>query len=452
MASVSGIRGIVGASLTPQLAVDAGCAFATHVGGGRIVIARDSRPSGTMVASAVTAGLLAGGCDVVDLGIVTTPGAALMVRELGAAGGIVVTASHNPAPWNGMKFLTADGAAPPRSVAEQILKNFQSRSFSLAAAERVGRLSTDSSTAERHVNRVLSIVAPPRIRTRNFHVVLDSVCGAGGPSARMLLEALGCRIEHLHAEPSGRFPHAPEPLAENLTELAETTRRVGAAVGFAQDPDADRLALIDEHGRYVGEEYTLALTARQVLTQRRGPAVANLSTSRMLDDIAASFGADCPVHRSAVGEANVVELMRATGAVIGGEGNGGVIDPRVVYVRDSLTAMALVLQLMSERGAPLSRLVDELARWRMIKQKFECPPERISRILAAIRRQFAREQLIDIDGVRIDWPEGWVHVRGSNTEPIIRIIAEAADETAAQALIERVRPAIATASRNSGHQ
>jgi phosphomannomutase len=368
-----------------------------------------------------------------------------MVRELGAAGGLAVTASHNPIAWNGIKFLTADGCAPSQAIARQIIERFKSRAFALVPVERVGRLSSNSSTDQRHVARVLSIVEPQRIRVRAFSVALDSVCGAGGASARMLLEALGCRVEHRHAEPTGQFPHAPEPLAENLTELAALTRRIGAAVGFAQDPDADRLALIDETGRYVGEEYTLALAARHVLGKRPGPVVANLSTSRMIDDIAGALGPPCVVHRSPVGEANVVELMRATGAVIGGEGNGGVIDPRVVYVRDSLTAMAMILQLMADTGAPLSRMVGGLPRWRMIKQKFECPAERIDGILTALRTRFAGERMSDVDGVRIDWPEGWVHVRGSNTEPIVRIIAEAADERAAEALVQRVRPVIDSA-------
>ncbi len=454
MAGISGIRGIVGETLTPSLAVEAGSAFAAHLGAfgtrngksgsPRVIVARDSRPSGPMVTSGVVAGLLASGYDVIDLGLATTPGAAVMVRELGAAGGIVVTASHNPSMWNGIKFLTSEGSAPPKAVATQIIERFQTRRFTYVPVDRVGGLTGEDSTATRHVERVLAIVDSARIRAQRLRLALDSVCGAGGRSGRVLLEALGCTVEHLHAEPTGQFPHAPEPLAENLTELAAATKRAGAAVGFAQDPDADRLAIIDENGRYIGEEYTLALAARCILSARPGPLVATLSTSRMVDDIAAGFGGTCRVYRSPVGEANVVELMTSVGAVLGGEGNGGVIDPRVVDVRDSLTAMAITLQLMAETGQPLSKLVDSLPRWRMVKQKFDCPPERIAQMIDKLRTSFAGQRISDLDGVRIDWPEGWVHVRGSNTEPIIRIIAEAADEHAAQALVQRVRPLIDT--------
>jgi phosphomannomutase len=298
---------------------------------------------------------------------------------------------------------------------------------------------SDDSTDQRHVAKVMSVVEPDSISRRRFRVVLDSVCGAGGPAGRMLLEALGCELLHLNAETSGRFPHDPEPVAENLKDLCAQVREHDADIGFAQDPDADRLAIVDEQGVYIGEEYTLALGAKQVFATRPGPAVANLSTSRMIDAVAAEAGHPCVVHRAPVGEANIVEMMRRLDCVIGGEGNGGVIDPRVINVRDSLVAMALVLQLMADHGRSLSEIVAEIPRYHMVKQKFECAPDRVGSMLAAVRDAFADEKLDDADGVRVDWPEGWVHVRGSNTEPIVRVIAESDQPGVAEELIARVR-------------
>ncbi|MCK4659786.1 MAG: phosphoglucosamine mutase [Phycisphaerae bacterium] len=439
MISVSGIRGIVGQTMTPQLAVDIGCAFAAYVHSGSVVLACDSRPSGPMIRAAVLAGLLSGGCKVVDLGIVSTPGAALMVNELGAGGGIVITASHNPTSWNGIKFLTRHGTAPPKDQADDIIALYRSRNFAPVSVEKVGSFTCDDSTHRRHVDKVLGIIDAQAVAKKRFRVVLDSVCGAGGAGGRMLLEALGCEVTYLHEEPSGRFPHPPEPLAENLGELCEAVSDSKADVGFAQDPDADRLAIVDETGCYIGEEYTLALAARQTFGRRPGSAVANLSTSRMIDAVAQRAGGTCVVHRSAVGEANVVEAMKRHNCVIGGEGNGGVIDPRVVYVRDSLVAMALALQLMADEGSPLSRIVSEIPRYHMVKQKFTCDRERINAVLAAVKKEFADEKLNDADGVRIDWPMGWVHVRGSNTEPIMRVIAEADSPAATEEIIGRIR-------------
>ena len=440
--SVSGIRGIIGETLTPQLAVDLGCTFAAQVQGGRVVLARDSRPSGPMVHSAVLSGLLAGGCEVIDLGIVSTPGAGLMVNALHADGGIVITASHNPAIWNGIKFLTRDGTAPPAAEARRILDAYQARAFRLVPVDRLRGVARDDSTHRRHVDKVLEIVQAEAIRQRRFRVVLDSVCGAGGPAGRLLLEALGCQLTHVAAEPTGHFPHPPEPLPENLTGLSAAVLQAQAAIGFAQDPDADRLAIVDETGTYIGEECSLALAARHVFATHPGPVAANLSTSRMIDDLARQAGAGCVVHRSAVGEANVVEAMKAHRCVLGGEGNGGVIDPRVVYIRDSLVGMALALQVLTDDGRPLSRIVADLPRYHMVKQKFPCAPQRVQAVLTTLKSTFARERLNDADGVRIDWPEGWVHVRGSNTEPIMRVIAEAGSPGAADELVSRVRTLI----------
>ncbi|MCB9849554.1 MAG: phosphoglucosamine mutase [Phycisphaerales bacterium] len=445
MVSVSGIRGLIGSTMTPQLATTAGAAFAEAVNGGRVVVGRDSRPSGPMVASGVISGLLAGGCDVVDLGIVATPTTAVMVRKCSAAGGIVITASHNPAPWNGIKFLNANGNAPPRAEAEKLIAAFREQRSRLVEVENIGTLSSFESANDEHVELVLETVDVSRIRDCGFRVVLDSVNGAGGPAGKTLLSRLGCDVVHVNGKPTGKFAHTPEPTRENLVGLCATMKKESADVGFAQDPDADRLAIVDETGTYIGEEYTLAIAAMHMFTTQPGPIAANLSTSRMIDVLAERAGDPCVVHRSAVGEANVVEVMRKTQSMLGGEGNGGVIDPRVVYVRDSLTAMALTLEVMANAGSPLSEIVADLPRFAMVKQKFPCDGERIARALSAVEKAFARDRISTIDGVRIDWPEGWVHVRGSNTEPIMRVIAEADDDEAANELIDRVREVVDSA-------
>jgi phosphomannomutase len=442
MIGVSGIRGLVGSTLTPQFAASAGAAFGTHLAGGKVVVGRDSRPSGDMVRAAVVSGLLACGCDVVDVGIAATPSIAIMVGHASARGGIVITASHNPPPWNGIKFLTAEGCAPPASVAQRIIDTLHGGRFAYKPVEALGALSCDDRVHDLHVEKVLKLVDVAAIRRRKFRCVLDSVNGAGGPAGRKLLDELGCTVVHLNPEPHGRFAHMPEPTRENLTDLAARTAAEKADVGFAQDPDADRMAIVDEHGVYFGEEYTLALAAKFMFGRHPGAAVANLSTSRMIDDLAAAAGGACKVFRSAVGEANVVEVMNREKAVLGGEGNGGVIDPRVVLVRDSLTSMAFTLQVLVDAGKPLSQVIASMPRYTMVKQKFECARERIEAALAAIRKTFASERLNTIDGVRIDWPEGWVHVRASNTEPIMRVLGEANSEATANGLIGRVQKVI----------
>ncbi|NOX58875.1 MAG: phosphoglucosamine mutase [Planctomycetes bacterium] len=439
MMGVSGIRGIVGDTLTPQLAASAGCAMAKYVGGGAVVLGRDSRPSGDMVRSAVAAGLLAGGSNVIDIGIAPTPTTAIMVREHQAAGGIILTASHNPSEWNGIKFLTGDGHAPPVSVAQQLIDILKSGEFDLADYLHVGLLTEDRSANEVHVQKVLNIVDVRAIRSRRFKVVLDSVNGAGQPAGKLLLDELGCDVTYLNPEATGLFAHTPEPIAENLTDLCEQTKAMGADIGFAQDPDADRLAVVDEKGAFIGEEFTLVLGAKRIFETTPGPVCANLSTSRMIDDLAARYGDTCVVHRSAVGEANVVEKMKETGCVIGGEGNGGIIDPRIVYVRDSIGGMALVLDMLAASDQSLSGVVADLPKYEVLKTKMACAKDRIARVLGAVEDAYRSHNPSTIDGVRIDWPEGWVHVRGSNTEPIMRVIGEAADRKTAEELVNRVQ-------------
>jgi len=437
--SVSGVRGVIGESMTPTLAAELGCAFGTYLGGGKVVIGRDSRPSGPMIQRAMVSGLLASGCEVIQLEIASTPATALMVHRHKADGGVVITASHNPIIWNGIKFLTNEGLAPPPDQAKKIFDIYHNKDFRLVDVEKLHAPQTDLTAAEAHVGATLEIIEPEQISANNYRIVLDSVNGAGGQEGKLLLEKLGCEVIHINSEPTGKFAHPPEPLAENLTQLCDAVKTNGAHAGFAQDPDADRLAIVDETGRYIGEEYTLALMCKYLFQAQPGPTAANLSTSRMADDLAASAGGPCRVHRSAVGEANVVSVMKANGCVFGGEGNGGVIDMRVVPVRNSLVAMGYILQLLATSGKTLSELVSEIPTYVMIKQKFECSKERIAKVLDAVRNNYSNENINDIDGVRVDFTDGWVHVRGSNTEPIIRIIAEAPTLQQAEELIAGVQ-------------
>jgi len=441
MVSVSGVRGTVGRTLTPQVACEFGCAFAGMLGAGKtVVLGRDTRLSGPAIRNAVVAGLLACGVDVIDLGVVTTPGAALMTAALGAEGGVVITASHNPGQYNGIKFLQPTGTGLTATDAERLKEIWQGGRFTLADADHQGRERPETTTHARHVEAVCGLVDCLGISSRRFKVVLDSVNGAGCVVTPMLLGRLGCEVAHLNGEATGLFAHKPEPVAENLGELCQAVVRHKAAVGFAQDADADRLAIVDERGRFIGEEYTLALAAAYVLRHRKGKLATNLATSRMIDDLAGRAG--CQVVRAPTGEANVVEAMRREGCIFGGEGGGGVIEPRVVAVRDSLVGIAYVLAYLAETGKPLSELVGEIPAYEMIKVKLPCPAGAADRITAVAGRAFrgvAGARLNEADGLRVDLADSWFCVRASNTEPIIRIIAEAKTRQAAEALIEQVR-------------
>jgi len=461
MLSVSGLRGLVGRSITPAVAADYAAAFGTWIqrrfegtaGAGSpgvnrplVCLGRDPRPWGEGLAAAAAAGLTGVGCDVIDLGVVTTPTVGVMIGEHRAAGGMVVTASHNPIEWNGLKALDAAGLAPPPAEARSIIETFEGRRAAWAGPTTPGTIRRDDRAHVVHLERVLAAIDPGPIRAAGLTVVLDSVHGAGAVPGRMLLESLGCTIIHLGGEPDGHFQHPPEPVAEHLTELSEAVLEHGADVGFAQDPDADRLAVVDETGRFIGEEYTLVLAAMRVLSTRgAGPLAANLSTSRMIDDVAARFPGSV-VHRTPVGEANVVAALRPAEGILGGEGNGGVILPEVCWVRDSLSAMALVLGLMAERREAaretLSAIVDGLPRYVMVKRKADLSAvggrDAVGPMIERVKAAFAGERIDDADGVRVDLDEAWVHLRPSNTEPIVRLIAEGPDQAAVDALLARV--------------
>jgi phosphomannomutase len=382
------------------------------------------------------------GRDALLVGAAATPTLGRLVRDQGAAGGIQISASHNPPPYNGLKLFQPEGMVLDADSGREILGRLERREFGWAAWDALGRVRHLEDPDAAHLNQVLKIVDVEAIRRRKFSVVLDACHGAGGRMGAALLRTLGCDAVVLGAVPDGRYNHPPEPTEANLRSFAAIIPATGAAVGFAQDPDADRLALIDETGRYIGEELTLALALLRRLGQVRPPAnvVMNLSTSRIGEEIARQRGA--VVHRTAVGEIHVVERMRSESAVLGGEGNGGVIDPRVGFVRDSFVGMALVLDLLAASGVPLSRLVADLPRFAMVKDQYPLRQHTRDRGIAALWDEITAaypEATADRrDGLRLDWSDRWVHVRASNTEPIVRVIAEATFPEDARRLADQI--------------
>ncbi|MBL8850110.1 MAG: phosphoglucosamine mutase [Planctomycetaceae bacterium] len=441
--SISGLRGVVGDGLDPEYVTRFATAFGTLCNGGTVVVSRDGRSTGLLLKHSVLAGLLATGCKVIDAGIATTPTCGVLVTELKAAGGLQITASHNPSEWNGLKPFSPSGSVFDAAQGQRLIGLLESGKFASRSWDAIGSVETIDDPAGPHIERVLKLVDVDAIRRRQFKVVLDCNHGSGGVATPGLLKKLGCVVHVSGHVPDGRFEHPPEPLKENLTGLCDSVRNLGADVGFAQDPDADRLAIVDERGEYIGEELTLGLAADFVLSRRPGPFVVNGSTSRMNADIAARHG--CDFRRSYVGEAHVVAMMQSVGAVLGGEGNGGVIEPRVGFVRDSFVSMAYVLAGLAERGGKLSDWVATLPRYEIVKDKLICPRERVTQACDALRRTFADARAEEGDGLRLDWPDRWVQVRASNTEPILRVIAEAPDAQIARKLCQSAMQAVRSA-------
>lgn len=451
MVSVSGVRGRLGEGLTPEVVARFAAAFGAMVHETvqdrrpRVVLARDSRTSGPMLAYAVTAALQSVACDVISAGLVPTPTALLAIRHHDADGGIVVTASHNPIEWNALKFASSAGMFLDAEESAHMHEYLSRRPIPRAGWNELGDVIEDDRAVDRHVDAVLSIpyLDVATLRRRGFRVVLDCVRGAGAVLLPRLLDALGCEVVGIHLEPDGRFPRAPEPVAENLGELEQIVRDVRADIGMATDPDADRLSLVSNAGRAIGEDFTLALAATLVLRHRRGPVVTNLSTSRALDDVAQA--ADVPLHRAAVGEIHVVRVMQRVGAVIAGEGNGGVILPGVQPTRDSAVAAALVLQLLVELGQPLDRVVAGHRSYTIVKDKLPRDAGDLEAAFSLLAERLDAPEVDRQDGLRLAWPEErrWLHLRASGTEPILRIIAEAESPESVGELVEAARRALA---------
>ena len=442
MVSVSGIRGRVGEALTPEVVARYAAAFgawASRQGRSHtIVVGRDSRVSGPMFHRVVLGALQSVGCTVMDIGLTTTPTCQLAVEHHHAAGGLMISASHNPIEWNALKFIGSSGLFLEASEGAE-MRALVDEGIPRATWDRLGTVELDEHAVQRHLESVLAIpfLDVEGIRKRRFKVALDCVRGAGSIIMPPLLERLGCVVSAINLEPDGRFPRPPEPVAENLGDLERLVRDTGADIGFATDPDVDRLALVADDGRAVGEDYTLALAAREVLRHRKGVVVTNLSTSRVVEDAARDGGSE--VVLAPVGEVNVAVRMRDSRAPIGGEGNGGVILPEVHLGRDAPIGAALLLQLLLEDGRPLSRIVQSAPRYVIVKDKLDRPNASLDQVYDALRTAFPEASIDTQDGLRLSWPDRWVHVRPSGTEPIVRVIAEAPTAGEAKELVRRSR-------------
>lgn len=441
IASISGLRGWVGDGLDPVSAAEFAAAYANWCEPGPIVVGHDGRLSAPVFEAAVTGAIAGTGRDVLIAGAAATPTVGFLVRDRGAAGGVQISASHNPPEYNGLKFFQPGGMVLGAVEGREVLDRFNRKDFAWAPFDGLGRIKRIDEPFEVHLQRVLSLVDVDAIRARKFVVALDSCHGAGGRMGRELLYRLGCRPIVLGGEPDGRYDHPPEPTERNLSGFARVVPAIEAVVGFAQDPDADRLAIIDERGTYIGEELTLALSTLRRLDQERGPVAMNLSTSQVAEDLAKARG--CPVFRTPVGEINVVEAIVANKAVIGGEGSGGVIDPRVGLVRDGFVAMALTLDLLASADRPLSSWVAELPAYAMAKNQYPLPQdgggaEGVAELWDRIAGAYPDAEVDRRDGLRLAWDDRWVHVRTSNTEPIARVIAEARSDEEAKALADEV--------------
>jgi phosphomannomutase len=446
--SISGIRGTIGGkvseNLTPLDVVKFSAAYGKWIKTQRrketykVVVGRDARISGKMVQSLVMQTLSGMGIHVVDLGLSTTPTVEIAVTMEHADGGVILTASHNPKQWNALKLLNKDGEFLNAEEGEQILKFVEEEDFDFAEVNDLGKISFHNAYIDLHIEEVLklNLVEVDQIKNSKFKVVVDAVNSSGGISIPPLLEMLGVEVVKLYCEPTGEFPHNPEPLAKNLQDLSKLVIEERADLGIAVDPDVDRLALVDEKGEMFGEEYTLVSIADYVLSRKKGATVSNLSSSRALRDVTEKHG--CEYFASAVGEVNVVSKMKEVNAVIGGEGNGGVIYPESHYGRDSLVGVALFLSLLAERDIKVSELRQTYTTYFMAKEKIELTPDLdVDKVLEAIAKTYQTEDMTTIDGVKIDFKENWVHLRKSNTEPIIRIYTEAKSQDKADNLAKR---------------
>jgi phosphomannomutase len=443
MVSVSGVRGRVGEALTPEIIAKFAAGFGAWAkkragGKAKIVVGRDSRVSGPMFQPVVISALQSVGCDVILVDMAPTPTIQLAVEHHHAAGGLAITASHNPIEWNALKFIGPSGLFLDGAEAAEMRATVEGE-IPRAKWDELGIIEKDDGAVDRHIDLVLglSFIDVEGIRKRQFNVALDCVRGAGGAFMPRLLERLGCRVTAINLETDGRFPRPPEPVAENLTELEALVQKSGAEIGFAVDPDVDRLALVSNEGRAIGEDYTLALAAKLVFRHRDGNMVTNLSTSRIVDDIAEEQGRR--VIRAPVGEVNVATRMRSEKAPIGGEGNGGVILTEVHLGRDAPLGAALMLQLLLEEGKPLSEIVASYPRYSIVKDKLDRPAAPLDTVYSSLKETFSDAQVDTQDGLRLTWPDRWVHVRPSGTEPIVRVIAEAPTVKEAEELIAKCR-------------
>jgi len=441
---VSGVRGVVGESLTPQITASFARAFAVFVGQGRVVVGRDTRPSGRAIEAAVIAGLQSAGCTPMLAGVVPTPTLCMLVPALGARGGIAITASHNPAQWNALKFIGAEGQFLTPHRAAELYDIYHQGDAALMPEDGLPESETVQEPMALHTKRITDYVDTQAIRKKAFRVAVDCCNGVGAVHTRAFLERLGCNVVACFEAPTGAFEREPEPLPERLGALSSLVRSHACDVGFAQDPDGDRLAVVDERGQPIGEDATVALAIQQVLdAHAKGPVGVNLSTSRCVQVVAEQRGV--AFFRTRIGEINVVETMLSAGAVAGGEGTGGVIIPAIHPCRDSYAAMAVILELMTMTESTVSTLRAGIPNFFLVKDKLVVSPQNVASILRFVRREYEGKRINLMDGVYVELEDSWIHVRPSNTEPVLRISAEAPSKEQAARLMQQVRAVVETA-------
>lgn len=435
-----GVRGVIGESLTPQLVTGFAAAFGTYCGAGPILVGTDARPTGEMIKEAAIAGLLSVGCTPVDAGVVPVPSLQFHVREAGAFGGLSVGGSHGSLEWSTLRFIGPGGLALRANQAAELTDLYHQGVYPRVRALDMAEVRADATSCDRHLRAVTRAVDVERIKERKLRVAVDPRGGTASAATLRLLEALGCDVAGVEADPGEVYPANPEPDEASLAALGELVRRSGADVGFAQDSDADRLVVVDEQGSSLGPDATVTLVVQRWLERQAGPVVVSVSTSRMVDDVAARF--ESAVHRSPVGEAHVVEAMREHGAEVGGEGDGGAIVLPVNPCRDSFVAMALVLEAMAVSGQSAAALRSRVPRYSMVRERLLCPARDIAPSLRLIRSLFPGERVDLTDGVKVTWPDRWLLARSSATDPVIRLEAEAPTEDDARALVNRVLEAL----------
>lgn len=446
--SISGIRGTIGGkagdNLTPIDVVECTAGFGTWIKkrhkNPKVVVGRDGRITGKIVSELAINTLLSMGIDVIDLGLSTTPTVEIAVPREQASAGIIFTASHNPKQWNALKFLNSAGEFISAQDGEEIIDYIANGGIQFSKVDDLGKLSSMDNYIDIHIDKILNLdlVQPQLIKDRKFKVVVDCINSTGAISIGPLLERLGCHVILIHEEITGDFAHNPEPLPENLVDLADRVKKEGADLGISVDPDVDRLAFVMENGQPFGEEYTLVAIADYILSKQPGNTVSNLSSTRALADVTRKYGGN--YIAAAVGEVNVVNAMKENKAVIGGEGNGGVIYPELHYGRDALVGVAFLLSLLAERQIQMTKLKATFPEYVIVKDKIQLTPDvDIEKILAGVEDIYTEEKLNKVDGLKIDFEDSWVHLRKSNTEPIIRVYAEAKDEESAKALAQKVK-------------
>lgn len=434
--SISGVRGIIGESLPIVIVERFAQSFSTYTNSGLIVIGRDTRTSGEMIKHAVIAGLLSTGCQIIDLDIVPVPTIQYIVEKFHASGGIAITASHNPPEWNALKFIRRDGSFLNSYEAEELLDIYHQGEFNLCNIDNLKKISVLENSINIHLEGIMKCIDSELIKKKKIKVAIDSCNGAGATMSKILLSSLNCKIYPINMIQNGIFPHPPEPRPENLKELCKVVKKEKCDIGFAQDADADRLAIVLPSGIPAGEDYTLSIVSDYVLSKEPAPLVTNISTSSLIDFIAKKH--NCKIIKTKVGEVNVTEKMREVNSTIGGEGNGGVIYPKLHYARDSFIGMALILQYLAESNETIENLIKDYPKFVIIKKKISLPSDKIFKIIREIKEFYCNENIDLTDGIKIFRNGGWVHIRPSNTEPILRIISESTSKIHCEELIEEV--------------